>query len=85
MKLQQSTTRSNQIGHIKNGNEWNWTKKITKTKPHPHPAVCLFACQSKQWHDQTHHLWINTEEKGIKTNVINNIEDMWENSQSKPF
>jgi len=33
----------------------------------------------------THHLWINTEEKGIKTNVINNIEDMWENSQSKPF
>jgi len=53
MKLQQSTTRSNQIGHIKNGNEWNWTKKTTKTKPHPHPAVCLFACQSKQWHDQT--------------------------------
>jgi len=33
----------------------------------------------------THRLWINTEEKGIKTNVINNIEDMWENSQSKPF
>ena len=28
-------------------------KKTTKTKPHPHPAVCLFACQSKQWHDQT--------------------------------
>ena len=24
----------------------------------------------------THRLWINTEEKGIKTNVINNIEDI---------
>ena len=24
----------------------------------------------------THHLWINIEEKGIKTNVINNIEDI---------
>jgi len=24
----------------------------------------------------THRLWINTEEKGIKTNVINNIEDL---------
>jgi hypothetical protein len=56
-----------------------------------------FACQSKQWHDQTpvhenyykaHTLFmnkINTEEKGIKTNVINNIEDLQQKSQNKPF